>query len=95
LYKIVFFGDTIKSIGTDDSCVKLGQDYKRGRMEQYVIPEGEELLGCEIHYHKKRLFGVRWLSWRNMFREPKEMTKIPKSETFKSFPMKKINNIDS
>jgi hypothetical protein len=65
LHSMIFYGATTVYVGCKrDDDIKRTTDNRRGRFASFELEEGEELLGCELHYEKRGTFGVTWIKWR-------------------------------
>lgn len=65
MHSMVFEGTTTLSIGCkpeDES--KRSIDNRKGGSLTCEFANGEQLLGCKLHYCQKGTFGVTWLKWR-------------------------------
>ena len=73
MHSMRFIGDTEITIGNVDKF-RTPANERKGRMEEFIVGPGEEMLGCELDCDDFCTFGVTWITWKPP--SPEEMSKI-------------------
>ena len=70
LHSIVFYSKDgsklVVGISEEQDMKLINKQVKKGRVETFMIKDGEELIGCELHHSLEQTFGITWFTRKQL-----------------------------